>query len=66
MGKVSDDKTSIILRNLVLLFPTFYLLYYVFAIILVGSFSVDYNNLGEIPFNFNKFSFDVGQPLGNT
>ncbi len=64
MGTKSDDKTTTILRNLAVLFPTFYLLYYLISIIMVGSFSVNWEYLGIIPFDFDDFGFNVGKPLG--
>ena len=65
MSKVTDDRTSRILRNLLIIFPCFYLLFYLLSIIMVGSFHLSWTELGVIPFDFDDFSFENGKPLGN-
>jgi hypothetical protein len=66
MSKVTDDKTSRILRNLMIILPSFYLIFYLLSIITVGAFDVSWNELGGIPFDFDEFYFESGKPLGKT
>ena len=65
MTRKIKDENSTILRNVFVLMPSFYLIYYLVSIIMVGSFGLLWEELGLIPFDFNNFGFEDGKPLGN-
>lgn len=62
MGKVSDDKTTTILKNLAILVVVFYAIYYIIAAILAAGFKVHFN--GTLPFDAQDFGFQKGHQLG--
>ena len=66
MGRLEDDSTRTILRNLAKVFLIFYALYYIIAVILVAAFEVSWKHLGILPFDWKHFSFDVGRHLGTS
>ncbi|PRP75544.1 hypothetical protein PROFUN_09030 [Planoprotostelium fungivorum] len=63
MGKIKDDSTRVILRNLLILLPAFYGQYYFLAIILTAGFHAPWSHLGYLPFDWEQFYFTAGAPL---
>jgi len=56
MGKVSDDDTKTILKNLGILAVLFYALFYIFSAIFTAGLDVKFN--GTLPFDWDEFGFD--------
>ncbi|KAG2434008.1 hypothetical protein HYH02_012468 [Chlamydomonas schloesseri] len=57
MGTKADGETKTILKKLAIYLPSFYLIYYLWSILLVGSLKVDWNELGAYPFRIRKDEF---------
>lgn len=62
MGKVSDDDTKTILKNLGILIFLFYAVYYILSAIFTAAFDVHFN--GKLPFDWDEFGFGNDHKLG--
>lgn len=57
MASRKDFESRTIAKKLACYLPAFYLLYYIICIIMVGSFKVDWHELGKYPFRIDKDEF---------
>lgn len=57
MGTKAEGETRTVVRKLAVYLPCFYVIYYVWSIILVGSLKVDWHELGRYPFRIRKSEF---------
>eukprot|EP00798_Chlamydomonas_sp_ICE-L_P021347 gene21347-28282_t len=64
MGSPKDNETKTILKKLAIFVVAFYVIYYLASIIFVGSFDVDWNDLGKFPFRIDKYEFNPGDGGG--
>ncbi len=62
MGKVADDSSKTILKNLAILILLFYVSIYVASAIFTAAFDVKFNGL--LPFDWDHFGFEKGHQLG--
>lgn len=60
MAKTSDSDSKTIVRKLAFFVPSFYVIYYLLSIIFVGSFKVNFKELGGYPFRIRFSEFNPG------
>jgi hypothetical protein len=63
MGKKEEKTTKVILKKLAIVFVSFYLVYYVVALIFCGAFGL-WIYLPRAPFNFKQFGLRTMPELG--
>jgi hypothetical protein len=62
MGRVTDDDTKTILKNLGILVVLFYAVFYILSAIFTAAFHVKFT--GTLPFDWDEFGFGTSHKLG--
>lgn len=64
MAKTTDSESRTIVKKLAMFIPCFYIVYYLLSVILVGSFKLNYKELGKYPFRIRLSEFNPGDGGG--
>eukprot|EP00877_Chromochloris_zofingiensis_P008000 jgi/Chrzof1/3453/Cz12g26050.t1 len=64
MGLKTKDNSLAIIKKLALFIPSYYLIYYLVSVVLVGSFRLPWESLGSFPFRTAWYEFNpaAGDP----
>mmetsp|Transcript_72846 Transcript_72846/g.147386 ORF Transcript_72846/g.147386 Transcript_72846/m.147386 type:complete len:154 (+) Transcript_72846:245-706(+) len=58
MAKKGDNDSLTITKKLAIFLTVFYAVYYLWSVVMVGAFGIDWSELGKYPFRIDKAEFN--------